>query len=40
MPEYTADVTGVGTLRLLEAIRTAGFAETCRFYQAPSVGMF
>jgi GDPmannose 4,6-dehydratase len=37
-PEYTADITGMGTLRLLEAIRAAGI-ET-RFYQASSSEMF
>ena len=34
VPEYTADVTGMGTLRLLEAIRDAGVEP--RFYQASS----
>ena len=38
LPEYTSDVTGVGTIRLLDAIRTAGI-ET-RFYQASSSEMF
>ena len=38
MPEYTADVTGVGTLRLLEAIRRSGVPA--RFYQASSSEMF
>ena len=38
IPEYTFDVTGAGTLRLLEAIREAG-VET-RFYQASSSEMF
>lgn len=38
LPEYTADVTGTGTIRLLDAIRTAG-VET-RFYQASSSEMF
>ena len=38
IPEYTADVTGVGTLRLLEAIREAGLKS--RFYQASSSEMF
>src|ERR1051326_3292513 len=37
-PEYTADVTGTGTVRLLEAIRQAGFKP--RFYQASSSEMF
>ncbi|MGO9138844.1 MAG: GDP-mannose 4,6-dehydratase [Syntrophales bacterium] len=38
MPEYTGDVTGLGTLRLLEAIRKTGI--TTRFYQASSSEMF
>ncbi|MEN6317419.1 MAG: GDP-mannose 4,6-dehydratase [Syntrophaceae bacterium] len=38
MPEYTGDVTGLGTLRLLEAIRKTGI--TARFYQASSSEMF
>ncbi|HEY6166975.1 MAG TPA: GDP-mannose 4,6-dehydratase [Verrucomicrobiae bacterium] len=37
-PEYTADVTGTGTVRLLEAIRQAGFKP--RFYQASSSEMY
>ncbi len=38
IPEYTGDVTGLGTIRLLEAIRRSG-AKT-RFYQASSSEMF
>ncbi len=38
MPEYTGDVTGLGTLRLLEAIRKSGIQT--RFYQASSSEMF
>lgn len=38
VPEYTADVTGVGTIRLLEAIRASGV--NTRFYQASSSEMF
>jgi len=38
MPEYTSDVTGLGTLRLLEAIRKTGIKT--RFYQASSSEMF
>ena len=38
MPEYTGDVTGLGTTRLLEAIRASG-VDT-RFYQASSSEMF
>jgi GDPmannose 4,6-dehydratase len=37
-PEYTADTTGLGTTRLLEAIRMIGL--NCRFYQASSSEMF
>lgn len=37
-PDYTADVTGMGTLRLLEAIKTVGLKT--RFYQAGSSEMF
>ena len=39
-PELTANVTGLGTLRILEAIRQAGLAEDTRFYQASSSEMF
>jgi GDPmannose 4,6-dehydratase len=38
IPEYTFEITGVGTLRLLEAIREAGVKP--RFYQASSSEMF
>lgn len=38
IPEYTADVTGLGTLRLLEAIRETGIQT--KFYQASSSEMF
>lgn len=37
-PEHTGDVTGVGALRLLEAVRMAGVK--CRYYQASSSEMF
>ena len=37
-PEYTGDVTGLGTIRLLEAIRALGLST--RFYQASSSEMF
>ena len=37
-PEYTGDVTGLGTIRLLEAIRAIGL--TTRYYQASSSEMF
>ena len=38
MPEYTGDATGLGTIRLLEAIRAAGVP--CRFYQASSSELY
>ena len=38
IPEYTADITGVGTIRILEAIREAGVVP--RFYQASSSEMY
>jgi GDPmannose 4,6-dehydratase len=38
MPEYTADVTGVGTTRILQAIRRSGIKT--KFYQASSSEMF
>lgn len=38
MPEYTGDVTGLGTIRILEAIRKSGIQT--RFYQASSSEMF
>ena len=39
-PELTANVTGLGPLRLLEAIRTLGLDKTIKFYQASSSEMF
>lgn len=38
LPEYTGDVTGLGTMRILEAIRKSGIKA--RFYQASSSEMF
>jgi GDPmannose 4,6-dehydratase len=38
--EYTAEITGVGTLRLLECIRNLGLGEQTRFYQASSSELF
>jgi GDPmannose 4,6-dehydratase len=38
IPEYTSDVTGIGTIRILEAIREAGVRP--RFYQASSSEMY
>jgi len=40
VPEYTASAVGLGTLRLLEAIRDSGLDPLPRFYQASSSEMF
>ncbi len=40
IPEYTADVDGTGTIRLLEAIRLLGKTKTTKFYQASSSEMY
>lgn len=40
MPEYTADVDALGTLRLLEAIRLLGLEKETRFYQASTSELF
>jgi GDPmannose 4,6-dehydratase len=39
-PELTANITGLGVLRLLEAIRGVGLENSCRVYQASSSEMF
>lgn len=39
-PEYTADVDALGTLRLLEAIRTLKLEKTTRFYQASTSELY
>lgn len=39
-PEYTADVVGTGTLRLLEAIRILGLEKRTRFYQASTSELY
>jgi GDPmannose 4,6-dehydratase len=39
-PEYTADVDGLGTLRLLEAIRILGLEKKTRFYQASTSELY
>ncbi|MFA8444028.1 GDP-mannose 4,6-dehydratase [Yoonia sp.] len=39
-PEYTADVDGMGTLRLLEAIRFQGLQDKTRFYQASTSELY
>jgi GDPmannose 4,6-dehydratase len=40
MPEYTAEVGGMGALRLLEALRTTGLQNTARFFQASTSELF
>jgi GDPmannose 4,6-dehydratase len=40
MPIYTAEVDGVGTLNLLEAIRLSGQQKSCRFYQASTSELY
>eukprot|EP00397_Hematodinium_sp_SG-2012_P025616 GEMP01026775.1.p1 GENE.GEMP01026775.1~~GEMP01026775.1.p1 ORF type:complete len:375 (+),score=77.12 GEMP01026775.1:70-1194(+) len=40
MPDYTAEVDGVGTVRVLEAIRSAGLQNKTRFYQASTSELF
>lgn len=40
LAEYTADVDGTGTLRLLDAIRTCGLEKSVRFYQASTSEMY
>ncbi len=39
-PEYSSNVNGLGTLRLLEAIRILGLQKRCRFYQASTSELF
>jgi GDPmannose 4,6-dehydratase len=39
-PEYTADADGIGTLRLLEAIRIRGLGQKTRFYQASTSELY
>ncbi len=39
-PEYTANADGIGTLRLLEAIRILGLIDTVRFYQASTSELY
>ena len=40
LPEYTADVDAIGTLRILEAIRILGLQNKTRFYQASSSELY
>tara|TARA_B100001989_G_C24494829_1_gene441610 strand:- start:61 stop:1095 length:1035 start_codon:yes stop_codon:yes gene_type:complete len=40
MPEYTGNADGLGVLRLLEAIRSSGISEKCKFYQASTSELY
>ena len=40
VPEFTADADAMGVLRLLEAVRIAGLADTCRIYQASTSELY
>ena len=40
MPEYTADIDALGTLRLLEAVRLLGMTDRVRFYQASTSELY
>ena len=40
IPEYTGDVTALGSVRILEAVREAGLVEKVRYYQASSSEMY
>ena len=40
VPEYTADVVATGVLRVLEAVRLCGLADTCRIYQASTSELY
>ena len=40
LPEYTANSDGLGVLRLLEAVRTAGISESCKIYQASTSELY
>ena len=39
-PEYTANADGIGTLRILEAMRILGIEQQCRFYQASTSELY
>lgn len=39
-PEYTANADGLGTLRILEAVRLLGLSEKCRIYQASTSELY
>lgn len=39
-PEFTANADGIGTLRILEAVRLCGLEKTCRIYQASTSELY
>ena len=40
VPEYTANIDATGVLRILEAVRMCGLADTCRIYQASTSELY
>lgn len=40
IPEYTANVDALGTLRILEAVKICGLVDTCKVYQASTSELF
>lgn len=40
VPEFTADVDAIGVLRVLEAVRACGLADSCRIYQASTSELY
>ena len=40
MPIYTSDIDGLGVIRMLEGIRTAGIEDSCKFYQASTSELY
>lgn len=40
VPEFTANADGLGTLRILEAVRLCGLTDTCRIYQASTSELY
>ena len=40
VPEFTADIDATGVLRILEAVRICGLADTCRIYQASTSELY
>lgn len=40
VPEFTADIDAIGVLRILEAVRLVGLANTCRIYQASTSELY